>query len=376
MNKQLRAWKKWAGAGLLALAAGAAQAASSVGLDVQLLPTGTLFNGQQDIAVKVTVTNRNAVPVRVLKWALPGGRDGSAFRVTRDGTLLPYQGAVYKRPAPTADDYLTLAPGASYSADVELSGLFDMTDGGHYSIEFDSFSGQLVAPASAAKTPAAIAADLAAAQPGALESTPAHVWVEYGSGPSLSAALAAEPIPETAAQAKAGAGGVSYTGACTNAQKSAIATALNSAATYASRANRYLAGMTASTQRYAKWFGTYSDTARGQVKLHYAKMVNAFNGKPLVYDCSCTDNYYAYVYPNQPYKVYVCPVFWDAPNTGTDSKAGTLIHEMSHFTVIGATDDYVYGQSGAAALAISNPARARRNADNHEYFAENTPALP
>ena len=50
------------------------------------------------------------------------------------------------------------------------------------------------------------------------------------------------------------------------------------------------------------------------------------------------------------------------------------MHEQSHFTVNGGTDDHVYGQSGAKALAISNPANAVDNADNHEYFAENTPA--
>ena len=32
------------------------------------------------------------------------------------------------------------------------------------------------------------------------------------------------------------------------------------------------------------------------------------------------------------------------------------------------------GQTGAKALAVSNPANAVLNADNHEYFVENTPA--
>ena len=62
--------------------------------------------------------------------------------------------------------------------------------------------------------------------------------------------------------------------------------------------------------------------------------------------------------------------------TGTDSKAGTLIHELTHFTVVAGTSDYAYGQSAAASLAISSPAKAIKNADSHEYFAENTPALP
>ncbi len=59
--------------------------------------------------------------------------------------------------------------------------------------------------------------------------------------------------------------------------------------------------------------------------------------------------------------------------TGTDSKAGTLVHEMSHFNVVASTDDVVYGQTGAKNLAFSNPEDAIRNADSHEYFAENTP---
>jgi peptidyl-Lys metalloendopeptidase len=61
--------------------------------------------------------------------------------------------------------------------------------------------------------------------------------------------------------------------------------------------------------------------------------------------------------------------------TGTDSKGGTLVHESSHFTNIASTEDYAYGQSAAKSLASSNPAHAVENADNHEYFAENNPAL-
>ena len=61
--------------------------------------------------------------------------------------------------------------------------------------------------------------------------------------------------------------------------------------------------------------------------------------------------------------------------TGTDSKGGTLIHEMSHFNAVAGTDDVVYGQSGAQNLANSDPDSAITNADSHEYFAENTPNL-
>ena len=64
---------------------------------------------------------------------------------------------------------------------------------------------------------------------------------------------------------------------------------------------------------------------------------------------------------------------WDAPMTGTDSKAGTRICEISHFTVAAGTDDCAYGQAAAKNLAISDPYKAINNAASHEYFAENTP---
>ncbi len=126
-----------------------------------------------------------------------------------------------------------------------------------------------------------------------------------------------------------------------------------------------------------KWFGTYSSTNLSTARSHFSKIANAYNTAALTLDCSCKDSgTYAYVYPTQPYKIYLCGAFWNAPMTGTDSKGGTLIHEMSHFNVVAGTDDWAYGQSAAASLARSNPTRALDNADNHEYIAENNPYLP
>jgi peptidyl-Lys metalloendopeptidase len=71
--------------------------------------------------------------------------------------------------------------------------------------------------------------------------------------------------------------------------------------------------------------------------------------------------------------MWLCNAFWNAPATGTDSKAGTIVHESSHWTAAGGTGDYAYGQSAAKSLATSNPNNAVMNADSHEYFAENTP---
>ncbi|KAK7024717.1 peptidyl-Lys metalloendopeptidase [Favolaschia claudopus] len=161
---------------------------------------------------------------------------------------------------------------------------------------------------------------------------------------------------------------------CSSSQQSTIATAVTAAKSYASESQSYLTSHTSSTTRFATWFGTYTSAHHSTVLTHYTNMVNA-DYSTFTFDCSCNDaGTYAYVYPDEFGIVYLCPVFWQTTTTGTDSRAGTIIHESSHFTRIGGTQDYVYGQSGAKSLAISNSARAIANADNHEYFAENTPA--
>ncbi len=161
---------------------------------------------------------------------------------------------------------------------------------------------------------------------------------------------------------------------CTTSQQSSLASARAQASTYSADALSYLnANKTGS--RYTTWFGVYDAGRYSTATTHFNKISSAMDTASVQFDCGCKKKYYAYVYPTKPYIIYLCSVFWTAPLTGTDSKAGTLIHEMSHFTVVASTNDYVYGQSGAMSLASSNPNNAVNNADNHEYFAENTPSL-
>ena len=170
----------------------------------------------------------------------------------------------------------------------------------------------------------------------------------------------------------AGAKAISFSG-CSNSRQTSTTSGWNSAKTYATNAKNYLNAGTHGA-RYTTWFGTYTSSRFNTVKNHFTAISDAVNNKPLVFDCSCTDSAYAYVYPTQPYRIYLCNAFWSAPTTGTDSKAGTIIHETSHFNAVAGTDDWAYGQSAAKSLARSNPTRAVDNADSHEYFAENTPS--
>ncbi|KAF9265890.1 peptidyl-Lys metalloendopeptidase [Marasmius fiardii PR-910] len=162
---------------------------------------------------------------------------------------------------------------------------------------------------------------------------------------------------------------------CSSSQQSQVASAANQAVTYANGASSYASSHTSSTPRYVEWFGAYTDSRHSTVVSHYNNIKGySFTGN--TYDCSCTEaGTYAYVVLSEFGVIHLCPVFWEAPLSGTDSKGGTLIHESSHFTQIAGTDDHVYGQSAARSLAKSNPTEAIDNADNHEYFAENNPAL-
>ncbi|KAF8963005.1 peptidyl-Lys metalloendopeptidase [Flammula alnicola] len=162
---------------------------------------------------------------------------------------------------------------------------------------------------------------------------------------------------------------------CSAARQTSLVAAASAAQSYAASASSYASSHTSSTTRYTTWFGTYT-TARHSTVVSQFSAISSNTFSSYTFDCTCTDSgTYAYVYPDSFGTVYLCGAFWSAPTTGTDSKGGTLIHESSHFTNNGGTQDNAYGQSACKSLAISSPASAVDNADSHEYFAENNPAL-
>jgi peptidyl-Lys metalloendopeptidase len=295
---------------------------------VSLSTDQATFRADEDVALTVTLTNGSRRWLKLLKWYTGvDGLEEPLFQVSRDGAPVAFEGPHYKRPAAVDADYVRLAPGQSVTTRVSLSDLYDFSQSGNYSIRHDVG--------------------------GALTSNELKVQIE---GRQLSASRAAR-------------------GACDATQQAILAQALSASSTYVNGAVTYLSGSASATPRYVTWFGAFSSTGWTTAKNHFVAIKSAYDNNRITFDCSCKKNYYAYVYPSQPYVIYPCNVFWTTSMTGTDSKAGTLVHETSHFTVVAGTDDWVYGQSGCKSLAISDPTKALNNADSHEYFAENTPAL-
>jgi peptidyl-Lys metalloendopeptidase len=354
MSKSVLKWA--AGAAVLAMSMGAQ--AGNNGVAVSVAPEKASLGKSDDVVVKVTFTNTSGSPQYVLKSHTPFEEvEAPMFEITRDGKPVRYMGAIAKRGAPSASDYFLLKPGASYSARVELSALYDMGTTGDYAIRYRIGNGNGNGKAGEE-----------------LKSEAASVWID-GVRPRGSRE---ETKSLAEMQAQAGmvmaAGGALSFNKCTASQQADITNAVSSALAMATDGDAYMAKGTMGT-RYVKWFGAVDSGRVATVKSHFAAIKDAFATKPITVDCGCKKTYYAYVYPTQPYIIHVCKAFWTAPMTGTDSKGGTLVHEMSHFNVVAGTDDWVYGQSGAASLAISNPSQAIDNADSHEYFGENTPAL-
>lgn len=357
-----------AGVSVAALAACFSASAASNGVTVSISPEKSKLNKDDNVVLSVTITNTSSTPQYVLKWHTPfAGIEDHIFDVTRDGVAVPYLGAHYKRPAPTAKDYYLLKPGQSHTSKVEISSLYDMTVTGDYSVKYHAASVNLFMPKQDLR--GNLTAAIASADLDSIESAPVALWVD---GIHARGTKIGEPF-EMKVGGTVSPMGVSFSG-CTSSQSSTITSAIAAAKTMANSSVNYLNAGTAGA-RYKKWFGTYTSSRFSTAKSHFNNIKSALDTKPIVVDCSCKQSYYAYVYPTQPYKIYVCNAFWSAPMSGTDSKGGTLVHELSHFNVVAATDDHAYGQSAASSLATSNPTRALDNADNHEYFAENSPFL-
>ena len=70
------------------------------------------FGYDEGVIARITYTNNSKREVQLLRWLTPvDGVKDDLFSIEVDGKPVEYIGADYKRPAPTAKDYLTLGGG-------------------------------------------------------------------------------------------------------------------------------------------------------------------------------------------------------------------------------------------------------------------------
>ena len=313
-----------------------------------------------DVVVRFTLRNDSRTDLYVLQWQTPlKGVKENIFEVRRDGEPVDYTGRLYKWAQPRPQDFIRIPAGQSVSAEVELSSVYDMSRSGEYSIQYR-------VPVREALRVNGRQVEKAGIQN--LESNKLSLGVERVESPAAASTDDDDLRGITAAYLTP-----SYV-SCSSSRQSTLLTATANAESISLKSRNYLNNLPTASRStdaaYRTWFGAYTSSRYSNVQSHYNAIYSAFNTKRVTYLCDCTDSAYAYVYSNRPYEIHLCNAFWSAPALGTDSKAGTLVHEMSHFSIVAGTQDYAYGQTACRNLATSNPNRATNNADNHEYFAE------
>jgi len=319
-----------------------------------------------NVSATLTITNNGQGTEKILRW-YTDLEEEHIFHVLRDGVEVEFMGPHYKRHAPTEKDFIKLKSGQSLTRTFELTSFYDMSEAGNYEISYEVSSLHLFNP-DQVSTRDSSTNKLQNVQVEHLSSNASYLWLNGIKTQSL-AKVSKKPGSDECID------GTCFSGRCSNSEKNSIFSALDAADQMANDAVAYLTSHSANntSARYETWFGQATSSRYNTAVSNFDAINDAIDNESLTFDCSCNQSYFAYVYPNQPYKVYLCRAFWNARETGTDSRAGTIIHELSHFNVVAGTDDVVYGQTGAKNLAISNPNQALNNADSHEYFAENTP---
>jgi len=91
----------------------------------------------EPVTLQFTLQNHSDKALYFLKWYTPlEGISGKIFHIERDGQLIPYEGILAMRSAPTRESYIYLEPGESVSAEVNLSNAYDFSQPGKYTIAF------------------------------------------------------------------------------------------------------------------------------------------------------------------------------------------------------------------------------------------------
>ena len=328
---------------------------ASTPIEVKFLNNEDSKNG----TVVFNITNTSKQDIEVLKWNTPFEKTLSAdvFNVNIDGKENLYRGRAIKRANPTQSDYMLLESGTTQRQTVQISKYYEMNKRGEYNVIFDgSFKYRLL---------------------DTIDVKEAEIKEVLPKTKLFFTPNARNQKVFTSKQTAKFSG-------CSQKDISVLKVAHDDAIKMSKEASTAMnnAGKKTSAPRYVAWFGKADINRQKIVTDGFNKIHDAFENKNISFDCatckqdtSMYDNTYAYVYPNTQYQVYLCGAFWNSSTTGTDTQAGTLIHEVSHFTVVVGTDDYAYGQEPAQTLAKNSPEKAVKNAENYDYFAENNPSL-
>ena len=312
------------------------------------------------VEVTFELHNPTGQDYSLLVWDTPLERwdreVGRYVKIRHGNRDLTYQGRVVRRSAaPNARSYRTVHAGETVRETVDLTTAFAFTEPGTYTVTLDSRIRDAVPGAA----PAARASTQFTGHD--LDAAAATFELLPGGAPRLTVAA---KLRQDDAQAALGA----KFRHMSDAQERDVRRAIPKADRYVDKAIDLLDDDPRS-EHYKKWMGTWTEDRYNRVRATFRKIDH--DADNVTYDGDCDiEGAYAYVHGDDPNRIWLCDLFWDAPTTGFNSKAGTIVHEESHFYINGGTSDFAYGTEDCKELAKNDPYRAVRNADNYAYFVE------
>jgi len=137
---------------------------------------------------------------------------------------------------------------------------------------------------------------------------------------------------------------------------------------------------------FNRWFGSYNAKNGEQVRRVLKAIVKGLRAPEIGVVCLnigqelCDRDTYAFVEKSDPYNVSYCPAFFemdtmktltnDSIQDGSGTRAGTVVHEFSHFSIVGDTEDLCYARDVCTEMARTSSEDAIHNADSFQYFVE------
>jgi len=304
--------------------------------------------------IDVVFQNTREQTVFMLSWNSPFDflTGGTAFDVQQNGESVQYIGALAKR-GKDRKSYIELPSGKDVRVTFDLSSAYDFSNGGSYNVQLNMETLEVVLHTNILGD-----AEMVNIKSNILE-------VEY---PSFSVQNIQQLINETLEA-------ISYV-SCTASEQTTVKKAWDYFLVMIAAMNNYMVN-NQQTATYTTFFGSTSYWSTVANIISKEKTAGTGNVK---FNCdppSCgSSSTYAYVYPTDTSRtIYLCGAFWTSKLSGYDSQQGVIVHELSHFSNIGGTQDYAYGVTAAKNLAKTSPAKAVANADNYEYYGETVPVL-
>ncbi len=316
----------------------------------------------EEVIVEVTLSNNHPIDYFILKRFTPlEGLRSNIFTVTTNkGSIIPYDGLMFRRGPTQKDEYIKIRANSSISSTATLSNAYGFYEVGTYLVKLSTtitFASSLdVAPATEllVSNTNRFMLTVGDKQPhltiGETHRRKQQVQQKINDFSVFDMKAMRNPVfkGNWTDEMKKDATNV-YTKAFQVMQKATDLAVFN-------------------TERYTTWFGRtdYSGDVKSVLQACTNDMqvysFTLYNG--LSFKSYCKSNDYAYTVPGAVYMV-LCSVYYES---GFEDKYETIVHEMTHASA--RTKDLGYGRTTCKDLAKWYPAEAVNNADNYAFFTD------